>query len=127
MDPIVDLIIQIKNGYRAGKSEVSIPYSKFKEEVIKKLVELKYLEKYSIEGEVAKKFDITLLYNDTVPAITDVKLYSRPGRRWYTGSRDLRSVLGGMGYSLLSTSQGVLTQVEAKRKKLGGELLFSIW
>lgn len=62
-----------------------------------------------------------------MPAVVDVKLFSKPGRRWYTSSKKLKPVLGGMGVGILSTPKGIMTNKEAKHKKIGGELLFEIW
>lgn len=126
-DPIIDLIIRIKNGYQARREIIESPHSKYREEVIKKLIEMHYLKGYKVSGEKIKKITIELLYTDSEPALTDVKIYSRPGRRWYVSAQNLKPVLGGLGYSLISTPKGVLSHVDAKRKKVGGELLFSIW
>jgi small subunit ribosomal protein S8 len=127
-NPIIDLIIRIKNGYGASREKIESPYSLFREQVVKKLVSLNYLKGYSVSGDIVKKLTIELQYEEGIsPAVTDVKIYSKPGRRWYAGSKELKPVLGGMGYSILSTSKGILTHIEAKDKKVGGELLFSIW
>ncbi|MBI4004778.1 30S ribosomal protein S8 [Candidatus Roizmanbacteria bacterium] len=128
VNPIIDLIIRIKNGYQAMRGEIGLPHSVYREKVLEKLKEIQYIKDYSVTGDTVKKIRVELLYNDAgVPALTGVKLYSKPGRRWYSSSSQLKSVLGGLGYSILSTPQGIMTHVEAKRKKVGGELLFSIW
>lgn len=126
-DPIIDLIIRIKNGYLASRETIESPYSIYRDKVIKKLMQLKYIKGYKVTGDKIKNMTIELSYKDTVPAVTDVKLYSTPGRRWYVSYSDLKLVMGGLGYSIISTPQGILTNIEAKKKKLGGELLFSIW
>ncbi|QQG44696.1 MAG: 30S ribosomal protein S8 [Candidatus Roizmanbacteria bacterium] len=126
-NPITDLMIRIKNGYMAGRQTIDVPYSVFKENVIKKLIEMKYLKGYRVTGDKVKKMTIDLLYKDSEPALTDVKIYSKPGRRWYVSVKDIKPVLGGLGYSLISTPQGVMNNIEARNKKLGGELLFSFW
>lgn len=126
--PIIDLTIRIKNGYQAHKDAIVSPYSIFREKVIKKLKDIGYVKSYTVTGDTVKKMEIELQYDEaSSPAVTDVRLYSKPGRRWYINSKQIKPVLGGMGYSLISTSQGVMTHVEAKKKHLGGELLFSIW
>lgn len=124
---IIDLIIRIKNGYAARRETISSPYSKFKEEVLKKLSTLGYIKQYSVEGDIIKTFTITLDYQNGAPAVTDVKLFSKPGRRWYTASKNIKCVLGGLGVSILSTPQGILTNKEARKTQIGGELLFEIW
>jgi len=127
MNAVTDLIIRVKNGYMAGKDTILSPYSKYREQIIKKLISLGYVKSYSVTGEIIKTMTIELLYKGTVPAVTEVKIFSTPGRRWYVASKDMKLVLGGMGYSLISTPQGILTNIEAKKKNVGGELLFNIW
>lgn len=126
---VVDLIIRIKNGYLAGKDNVSASYSKFKEEVLKKLKQLKFIKDYKIEevDSVKKVLVVDLLYIENNPALTDVKIYSKPGRHYYVSYKDLKPVLSGYGYSILSTPKGIMTNKEARLKKVGGELLFNIW
>lgn len=123
----IDLIIRIKNGYMAKREEVESTYSVFREELLKKLKELGFIKEYKVEGEKIKKIVITLSYKDGVEALTDVQIYSKPGRRYYVSYRDLKSVLGGFGFSILSTPKGIMTNKEAHKLKIGGELLFSIW
>ncbi|MGB9707428.1 MAG: 30S ribosomal protein S8 [Microgenomates group bacterium] len=124
---VIDLIIRIKNGYLAKKDKVEIPYSRFKEEVLERLKELKFIKDYQITEGIKKEIKINLLYKDKNPALTDIKIYSKPGRRYYVSYRELKPVLNGLGYSILSTSKGILTNIEAKKLKVGGELLFEIW
>ena len=124
---IIDLVIRIKNGYMARKPVIESPHSKYKEAILKKLVSLKFIEDYSIEGKIKKNIKISLSYEEGNPAITDVKIYSKPGMRFYISYKNLKPVLSGFGYSVLSTSKGIMTDREAKKAKLGGELLFSFW
>lgn len=124
---VVDLIIRIKNGYLAKKEKIESPYSRLREDILKKLIALKYIKNYKVEGEKIKKLVIELLDDDGLTVFHDVKIYSTTGKRWYVSSKQLRPVLGGMGFSLLSTSKGIMTNIEAKKQKIGGELLFDIW
>ena len=124
---IIDLIIRIKNGYMARKESVESPYSNFKEAILKKLAALKFIKSYSVSGEIKKNFTIELLYQEGVPAITDVEIFSKPGRRYYITNKKLKPVLSGFGFSLLSKSKGILTNKEAQKERIGGELLFNIW
>lgn len=124
---ILDLIIRVKNGYAARRETISSPYSKFREEVLKKLQELGYIKDYEVSGDVVKNIEINLSYEGSMPAVTDVRLFSKPGRRWYTGSKKLKPVLGGLGVGILSTPKGIMTNKEARHKHIGGELLFEIW
>lgn len=124
---IIDLIIRIKNGYSARRESIDAPYSGFREEVLKKLESLGYIKNYTVSGDVIKIIDVTLAYENGIASVTNVKLFSKPGRRWYTSAKNLKSVLGGMGVAVLSTPQGIMTNKEARKKNIGGELLFEIW
>jgi small subunit ribosomal protein S8 len=127
-NPIIDLIIRIKNGYMSRRETIDTPYSKMREEVVKKLKQLKFIEDYTVEGQdVSKKMVIELAYENDMPVLTDVKIFSKPGRRHYVSYRDLKPVLNNLGYSILSTPQGIMTNHEARKNKLGGELLFYLW
>ncbi len=124
VNPVIDLIIRIKNGYMARKDLIDMPSSKYKEEVLKKLVTLRYIKAYKING---KKISVNLMYKDKKPVMTDIKIFSKPGQKIYSSYKNLKPVLGGLGYTLLSTPKGILTNSEARKEKIGGELLFSIW
>jgi len=125
--PIIDTIIQIKNGYMAQKEEIELPHSRFKEDVLKKLIKLGFIENCKTQGKIKKKIIIKLKYDNGIPAFNDVKIFSKPGRRWYVSYKELKPVMGRLGCSILSTSKGILTGDEAKKEKIGGELLFNIW
>lgn len=124
---VTDLIIRIKNGYMANNKFVQSPQSKFRESVVKKLMDLKYIKGYTVSGEFKKIIEIELLYDNGVPSMTDIRIFSKPGRRFYVSYNKLKPVLSGFGYSILSTSKGILTNKEARKEKVGGELLFNIW
>lgn len=124
---IGDLIIRVKNGYLAHKESISTPHSRFREDVLKKLKGLGYIKDYKVKGDKVKTIDVKLAYHDGVSAMTGIKLYSSPGRRWYRSAKDIKPVLGGLGVAIVSTSKGILTNKETKKSKAGGELLFEIW
>lgn len=124
---IIDLIIRIKNGYLANKEKIISPYSKFKEEILKKLKELKFIKDYQFDENNFNQITIELLYHDNQPAMKDVKIFSKPGARYYISYKDLKPVMSGYGFSIISSPKGIITNIEAKMKKLGGELLFNIW
>ncbi len=124
---VIDLMIRIKNGYMARKPSVYSPYSTFRVEVLKKLKELNYIADYSISSDQIQTIDIKLLYEEDMPAMTDISLVSKPGQRQYVSYTQLKPVQDGLGTQLLSTSKGILTDREAKKNKAGGELLFQIW
>ena len=127
-DPLADFLTRIRNGARAGKSEVSAPYSKIKAEVARILKQEGYITNYEIE--TAGKFPEIKVVNKLVnraPAITGLKRVSRPGLRRYVGSDEIPRVLGGMGISILSTSRGLMSGRDAKKQNVGGELLAFVW
>ncbi len=90
-------------------------------------MELKYIKNYQVTENKIKELVIELLYNEGQSVLTDVKIFSKPGRRYYVSYHQLKPVLGGYGVSILSTSRGILTNKEAYKAKIGGELLFNIW
>ena len=121
---VIDLIIRIKNGYMTRNENVEVLSSRFNEEVLKKLKQLGFIKNFARKE---RKIFVELLYKDKSPALTDVQLFSKPGRRYYVTYKNLKLIMGGLGYSLISTSKGVLSNKEARVQKVGGELLFSIW
>lgn len=124
----IDLIIRIKNGYMAQRERVVIRFSKMNESILAKLKELGYISAYEVRNEDKKQeIEVELLYQDSVPAFTDVKVQSTPGKRFYVSYKELKPVLGGLGHLLISTPRGILTNTEARKEKVGGELLFIIW
>jgi len=123
-DPISDFIIQIKNAGRVGHKSVILPYSKIKHEIGSKLEQIGLVKSVTKKGKKIKKnLEIELLYLDGISKISDVKRISRPGRRIYKGSKDIKT---GFLTVILSTPKGILTGEEAKKEKVGGEILFSI-
>ena len=127
-DPIADFLTRLRNGARAGKAEISAPYSKMKAELARILKQEGYITNYEIETK--GKFPEIKIVNKLVnraPAITGLKRVSRPGLRKYVGSDEIPRVLGGMGVAILSTPQGVMSGREAKKQNVGGELLAFVW
>lgn len=123
----VDLIIRIKNGYLAKKEKIIAKYSKFNIAILEKLKKIGFIADFKVTGEVKKEIQISLIYKEGMPVFTDVKIFSKPGQKHYVSYRDLKPVLNGLGYSIISTPKGILTDKEAKKLKVGGELLFNIW
>lgn len=121
---VIDLIIRIKNGYMARRESIDVSSSHFNEAVLMKLMQLGYIKKFQVKDRIIQ---VELLYKERNAAITDVQIFSKPGRRYYVSYKDLKPVLGGLGYSIISTSKGIFSNKEARKRKLGGELLFSIW
>jgi len=128
VNTVIDLAIRIKNGYLAERDYVSLTYSKLAEQVTKIFKREKYIEDYKIVDNNNKKLiEAFLRYQDGEPALTEVKIISKPGRRIYSKIKDLKPTLGGLGITILSTPKGVMTDKEARKNKVGGEVLFRIW
>lgn len=123
-DPVGDLLTRIRNAAMARKREILVPYSKLKHAVCQTLAKEGYL------SEVKKDKDtlaVALTYKRRLPLITGVRNISRPGLRIYRGAGQLPRPLGGPGISIISTSKGVMSNKEARKKNLGGEVLGEIW
>lgn len=124
-----DFLIRIKNGYMAYNDHVIARYSKMNEEVGKLLVKLGYIESIEIEEDEKHKKNIivTLRYVNGKPALQNVKLISKPGRKIYIKASRLKPIRGGLGHALIVTSKGVLTNKEAREMKMGGEVICYVW
>ena len=127
-DPIGDMLAQIKNGTLAGKSKIELPFSQMKLAVASILATEGYVASVSKKGDEPKaKLAIELFYENGASRVTGIKRKSKPGMRVYIGRENIPIVLGGMGISILSTPQGVMTGREAKKRGIGGELLCEVW
>ena len=126
-DPISDMLTRIRNGGRALLPAVQMPHSKVKESVAKILKSEGYVADVAVEGETKKTIKIRLKYNGKKNVIEGLKRISKPGLRKYVGSTEIPRVLGGLGVAIVSTSEGLMTGAQAKKKNLGGELLCYIW
>jgi len=127
-DPIADLLARIRNGAHAQKKDMFVPYSRIKAEIIRILKEEGYISDYSLDMSAAHpRIKITNKLVNRSSAITGLRRVSRPGLRRYVGADEIPRVLGGMGVAILSTPRGVLSGREAKKQKVGGELLAYVW
>lgn len=130
-DPIADYLTRLRNAIRAGHRVVEVPSSKIKREITKILFEQGYILNYKfMEGDTPSGIiKIALKYDpvDKESAIRNLHRISRPGLRQYTGYKDMPRVLNGLGIAILSTSQGVMTNKEAKERKIGGEVLCYVY
>jgi len=127
-DPISDMLTRIRNASRVRKTETTLPYSKMKFAIAKILKTEGYIKGVEVEGEGVKKtLVITLKYNDKAPTFESIKRISTPGRRVYQKADELQSVLSGLGMSIISTSNGLMTNKEARSRKLGGEVICEIF
>jgi len=128
-DPVADLLTRIRNANIAYKDDLIAPVSKLNEAVLRILHQEGYIEGFDREGEaVQQAFRIRLKYGKgRQRTITGLKRVSKPGRRMYVGRDRLPRVLGGLGVAIVSTSQGVMTDKDASRKGIGGEVLAFVW
>ena len=129
-DPIADMLTRIRNANTAKHDTVDVPVSKIKLAIADILVKEGYVAKYEIvENGNFKNIRITLKYgaNKNEKIISGIKRISKPGLRHYVGSDELPRVLGGLGIAILSTNQGVITDKEARKLRVGGEVLAYVW
>jgi len=123
------MLTRIRNALMRQKSEVKFPYSKIKLEIARILLEEGYINNFQVLGEgVKKEIAILLKYTlDGKPVISEIKRISKPSRRVYVGYREIPKVAGGLGIAILSTPKGILSDREARRNKVGGEILAEVW
>ena len=127
-DPVADYLTRVRNAVQARHKRLDVPASNLKRELTKVLLQHKYISKYaelktSVEGIIR----IHLKYNDGKPVIEGLKRISSPGLRRYDGADSLPRVLGGLGIAIISTSQGLMTDKQARAAKVGGEVLCEVW
>jgi small subunit ribosomal protein S8 len=128
-DPISDYLTRLRNGLKAEHEEVVIPSSRLKKEMSRILKEQGYISDFEVEaGEKGEVIKVTLRYTeDRDPVISGMERVSRPGRRRYVAKDDVPRVQGGMGTAIVSTSTGVMTGHEARKKGVGGEVVAYVW
>lgn len=127
-DSIADFLTRIRNALAVRKAEVDIPYSRLKHNLAKVLVEAGYIKGVERVGEGQGVLRLELKFNsDGRPALQHLRRISTPGRRVYVGYDKLRPVCSGRGLSIISTSTGLITDQEAKKQHLGGELMCEVW
>ena len=129
-DPIADMLTRIRNANAAKHDTVDVPSSKMKLAIAKILLDEGYISKYDlIEDGVFKTIHITLKYgaDKNEKVISGIKRISKPGLRVYAGKEELPKVLGGLGVAIISTNQGVITDKEARKLNVGGEVLAFVW
>lgn len=127
-DPIADMLTRIRNAQAVRKAEVIIPHSKLKLRLAEILTQEGYVRSVNtIKTGSMSEIKVELKYDNNTGVIRGIKRVSTPGHRVYVGSKDLPHVLNGLGVAVVSTSQGLMTNTEARQKKLGGELLCEIY
>lgn len=128
-DPIADMLTRIRNGVAVGQPRITLPSSKMKEAIAKILVSEGFIDRYEVKPlDTGAEMMLVLRYGDRrVPAIKGLKRVSKPGHRVYRGAAEIGRVQGGIGVAVVSTSQGLLPDREARRRRLGGEIVCEVW
>lgn len=128
-DPLADMCTRIRNGYRAGLLEIDVPLNKLKVELARILKKEGYIKNYKLVKEGKKEsIKIFLKYDEkNNPSIRGIERVSCPGRRVYSKVEKLPKVMGGAGISIISTSRGVMTDEEARKQRVGGEVICKVW
>jgi len=128
MDPISDMLIRIKNAQAVLHPIVEIPFSNFKYELAKILAKNGFIGAVEKKGRKTKKYiEITLKYKEGTPAISGLKKISKSGQRIYTNFKKIKKVKAGFGVAIISTPKGLMVDREAKKQKLGGEIICEVW
>lgn len=127
MDQIANMLIAIKNGGLVKKASVTIPSSKMKIAILELLKKEGYIKTYHVSGEVKPALEIVLAYVKSEPRIRGVARVSKQSKRVYGGVKDIKPFKYGHGMTVLSTPKGILSDKEARKEMVGGELLFTIW
>lgn len=128
-DPIADMLTRIRNAVAVGHERVTMPSSRMKVGIAQILVDEGFIDRFEVNGEGHRRdLELVLRYGDRRrPAILGLKRISRPGHRVYRGALEIPRVQGGIGVAVVSTSQGLLPDREARRRRLGGEIVCEVW
>ena len=126
-DPIGDMLARIKNAQVRNHSKVSLPSSKFKAKIADVLKTEGYIIDYKINDEKKPSIEINLKYNSGNPVINTIERISKPGRRIFSSASSLPKINNGLGIAIVSTPQGVMTDVDARKRKLGGEIICKVF
>ena len=126
-DPISDMLTRIRNAHSALLPTVDIPHSKVKENIAVILKKEGYLVDFAVEGKPIKMLKLKLKYNGRKGVIDGIRRVSTPGLRRYVGATEIPRVRGGLGVAIVSTSQGVMSGQDARKRNVGGELLCYVW
>jgi small subunit ribosomal protein S8 len=128
-DPLSDLFTRLRNGMRAGHDRVDVPASRLKEAVLKVLENEGFVASYRREEKDGRPvLRVGLKYDgEGEPIVAGIERVSRPGRRVYAKADAIPAVLGGLGISIVSTSRGIVTDKQARKERLGGEVLCNVW
>ncbi|GIW66054.1 MAG: 30S ribosomal protein S8 [Candidatus Parcubacteria bacterium] len=127
-DPIADLLTQIRNAWKVKKEKIVVPYSNVKIGILKIFKHKNIIKGIKLKEENKKRFLVIYLnYNNNQPPYENLRRISKPGRRVYVGYQELKPTRSGFGFKIISTSRGIMVDSEAKKRKLGGEVLCEIY
>ncbi|HWC65833.1 MAG TPA: 30S ribosomal protein S8 [Thermoanaerobaculia bacterium] len=128
-DSISDLLTHLRNAMRSGHEKAQVDASRQREAIVKLLAEEGYVAGYkTVDAEPQNQIQVRLKYDgDGEPVIGGIQRVSKPGRRVYRRASEIQPVLGGLGIAVVSTSRGLMTDRQARERKLGGEILFNVW
>src|SRR5512137_2391580 len=126
-DPISDMLARIRNANQALLPAVAVPHSKIKEAIAGILKKEGYISDFAVEGKLPKTIKVKLKYQGKKSIIEGMRRVSTPGLRRYVGADEIPRVRGGLGVAVVSTSEGLLSDTQARRKNLGGELICYVW
>jgi small subunit ribosomal protein S8 len=130
-DPIADMLTRIRNANMVYLDVVDMPLSRVKAAIAKILKEEGYIRNYKVINDPKKPFQVLRVFmqygSNREHVVQGIKRISKPGRRVYAGSKELPKVMGGLGMAVVSTSQGLMTDAEARKRGLGGEILCNVW
>jgi len=126
-DPISDMLARIRNANRALLPAIELPHSKMKESIAGILKREGYIGDFAVEGKLPRTLKLKLKYQGKKSVIEGLRRISSPGLRRYVGATDIPRVRGGLGVAVVSTSEGLMTGVQARKKNIGGELICYIW
>jgi small subunit ribosomal protein S8 len=126
-DPISDMLTRIRNANRALLPNLEMPHSRIKESIAGILKREGYIADFAVEGKLPRTIKLKLKYQGKKSIIEGLRRVSTPGLRRYVGATEIPRVRGGLGVAVLSTSEGLLTDTQARKRKLGGELICYVW
>lgn len=126
-DSIADMLTRIRNAARARQAQTVVPYSKLKQSLAELLLATGYIGGVQVVGTTKKLIQIQLKYKDDASVITDLKRISKPGQRMYLSAARIPRTSSGFGITVVSTSQGLMTDAQARKAKVGGEIICQVW
>lgn len=128
-DPIADMLTRIRNAVAVGHERVTLPASKTKEALARVLASEGFIDRYEVKsGDKGSELMLVLRYGERrAPVIRGMRRVSKPGHRIYSGAAEIPRVQGGLGIAIVSTSQGLMADREARRRRLGGEIMAEVW